>query len=178
MVACLKILGLLQLLIPLPHCFWIVTLLHRWFNCEQLTNLDSNWPCCWLSIDSMNTNLTFVSYSDSSNSTWTGLSAVVRNLHKNHPSCHPLAHLAPEARNIYLVAPEPGTDPWDEPLDSDFALDSPCAFHNHCHCAWDDSYLVIDETYFSYPRGPEEESKAGLLSMLRHNDSTSSSSLS
>ena len=108
----------------------------------------------------MDNHLTFVSDSDSSNSSWSGLSTLVRNITRN--LCHPLGHLSPQARNIYLVVLEPGTDPWDEPLDSgDFDLDPPCSIHRNCDCAWDDSCPITDHHYCSYPSGPEVEGIAG-----------------
>ena len=105
----------------------------------------------------MNHDLTIVSNSDSSNSSysWSGLSVLVRDIFKRLQG-HPLGHLSPQARNIYLVAVEPGCDPWCEPLDSEFELE-PCPYHTHCGCNWTDSYPEPDNYYCIYPDKPEAE---------------------
>ncbi len=113
----------------------------------------------------MDNHFSFVSDSDSSNSSCTELSALVQLICRSHQ--HPLGHLSPQARNIYLVVPEPGTDPWDEPLElgdfPDFVLDPPCPNHSNCYCAWDDSQPIIDHSYCSYPLSLATEYRAGHL---------------
>ena len=112
----------------------------------------------------MNHDLSLVSNSDSSDSSYTcsGLTVLIQNIYSRLKG-HILGHLSPQARNIYLVAAEPGCDPWCEPLDSEFDLEPPCPYHTHCGCNWTDSYFEIDKNYFVYPTGPKAEYLSGAL---------------